>query len=139
MGAVRSIWNRAVVVLAVAVLAMAPAIAHAASSAVSISVPVTQILEGTTSQAMAAGSELRGQLVVKSNIPWILLARLSDGAVDVAWRPAGATAWQNLEATAPVLQGPKGVHTIEYQLRVGTVRHTAASVVQIAFSLVPAR
>ena len=105
---------KVVAVLAV-LLAVAPA-AQAASTLVTISVPPTQILEGVTTVALTTGTTTaRAQLVVKSNVPWTLVARVS-GTTSATLR-VGIGAWMPLGATTPVLRGGRGVHLVTYEVR----------------------
>lgn len=97
-------------------LAVAPA-AQAASTQVTISVPPTQTLEGVTTVALSSGAaSTRAQLVVKSNVPWTLVARVSGTIPEAALR-TGTGAWTSLGAVTQVLRGPRGVHVVTYEVR----------------------
>ena len=106
--------------LAAGALVVVATTTWAASTVVGISVPPTQQLEGTTSHALTVNSPIqRGRLIIKSNIPWTLVANLSGEIVGVDWRNADSTSWQPLSGVAPLLRGPKGIHFFEYVIRVG--------------------
>jgi hypothetical protein len=120
------------VAVLLALLAVAPA-AQAASAQVTISVPPTQTLEGVTTVALASGAATtRAQLVVKSNVPWTLVARVSGTIPGTAFR-VGAGAWTPLDTVTPVLRGPRGVHVVTYE-----VRTQGAAQGLITLSLAPA-
>lgn len=129
---------RSVVVLVViaAALAGVPATVQAASSTISVAVPLTQLLEGTTVITLAPGTAAQqGQLLVKSNVSWQLVARTADGAV-VIWN--GASGRQELEGQTVVLQGNRGVHTVTFEVQRRT-QDAAGSAVQVTFSIEPTR
>ncbi|HET6947272.1 MAG TPA: hypothetical protein VFJ45_05600 [bacterium] len=97
-------------------LAVAPA-AQAASTQVSISIPVTQAIEGITTVALTSGAATtQARLVVKSNVPWTLVARVSGTIPGAAFR-VGAGAWAPLDTVTPVLRGPRGVHVVTVEVR----------------------
>jgi hypothetical protein len=121
-----------VIVLGAIVLTIShlPVRAQSSSSAVvSIAVPVTVQLEGTTALSVPAGPPVLGQLTVKSNVPWVLVVDVGPAAPAlVAWSDGGA--WQPLSAQGVALHGPKGIHRLTYRLRTTasaatTVRFTA--------------
>jgi len=113
-------------------LAVAPA-AQAASTQVSISIPVTQAIEGITTVALTSrAATTQARLVVKSNVPWTLVARVSGTIPEAAFR-VGAGAWTPLDAVTPVLRGPRGVHVVMYE-----VRTQGAAQGLITLSLAPA-
>ncbi len=110
-------WCVLFVVVAVALNAL-PAAALAASSTVTIAVPSIQQVEGTTSLVVPANALLQpGQLLVKSNTPWVLVAHASGAVAGVTWRIAGGTTWQQVGAATPVLRGLKGVHQVKYEVQ----------------------
>ncbi len=131
--------RRAVVAVITATLVALPTTAWAEASVVSITVPPTQRLEEATALTLTATSRIhRGFLVVRSNIPWTLLARVSNSAVQVAWKDSAAAAWRPLGAITPMLRGPKGVYKLEYALRVSASNSVGAiSTVVISFCIVP--
>jgi len=125
-----SIWIIAAGLIVGAALlsaAQAPVRAQSSSSAITIGVPVTVQLEGTTLLSVPAGSPVIGQLTVKSNVPWVLSVDVGPTApVLVAWADG---AWVPLPSHGVVLQGPKGIHRLTYRLRttaLTTVRFTAS-------------
>src|SRR3989442_10509522 len=82
---VRAPWSVLLIVITVALSAL-PAAAQTASSTVTIAVPSVQKVEGTASLVFPAGAPLqRSQLVVKSNIAWVLVSHVSDPNAAVAW------------------------------------------------------
>ncbi len=126
------------VLLAAAALSALPAAAQAAGSTVSITVPASQIIEGTTSLVVSAGVPVqRGHLTIKSNISWVLVAQAT-GTAQVAWRGAGDPTWQPLNASTPVLQGVKGVHEVEYEVRQVPGAQQSDQPVTVTFSVEPA-
>lgn len=127
------------VLLVAAALSALPAVVQAASSTVSITVPPTQLIEGTTSLVVSAGVPVqRGRLTVKSNISWILMAQATGSTADVAWRGAGDSTWQPLGASTPVLGGAKGVHEVEYEVRQTPGARQSGQPVTVTFSIEPA-
>lgn len=127
------------VLLVTAALSVLPAAAQAASSIVSISVPLTQIVEGTTSLVVSSGVPVqRGRLTIKSNVSWILKAQTTGATAEVAWRVAGDTTWQPLGAGTPVLRGEKGVHEVEYEVRRSPGAQQPGQPVTVTFSVEPA-
>ena len=113
-------------------LAVAPA-AQAASTQVSISIPVTQAIEGITTVALTSrAATTQARLVVKSNVPWTLVARVSGTIPEAAFR-VGAGAWAPLDTVTPVLRGPRGVHVVTVE-----VRTQGAAQGLITLSLAPA-
>ena len=129
------IWIIAAVLIVGAALlsvSQAPVRAQSSSSAVTIGVPVTVQLEGTTALSIPAGSPVLGQLTVKSNVPWVLAVDVGSAAPAlVAWSDG---AWTPLPSRGVVLQGPKGIHRITYRLRTST---NAATTVRFAAYLAP--
>ncbi len=112
-----------------------PARAQSTSSVVSISVPVAQVLEGTTVSAVPAGSSAAGRLTVKSNVPWVLLVDVETGAPAlVTW--SEDPLWQPLPSHGVALRGPKGIHHFAYRLRTAPAA-TLHAVVR--FSLTPSQ
>src|SRR3989454_8523289 len=112
---VRASWSVLFIMVTVALSAL-PAAAQTASSTVTIAVPSIQKVEGTTSLVVPAGAPLQqGQLVVKSNIAWVLGAHVSDPKAVLAWGIARRATWQRLGAATPVLRGLKGVQQVEDQ------------------------
>lgn len=104
------------VAVLLALLAVAPA-AQAASTQVSISIPPTQAIEGITTVALTSGAATtQARLVVKSNVPWTLVARVSGTIPGAAFR-VGAGAWAPLDTVTPVLRGPRGVHVVTVEVR----------------------
>lgn len=127
------------VLLVAAALSALPAAAQAAGSTVSITVPATQVIEGTTSMVVSTGVPIqRGRLTVKSNVSWVLLAQATGTTAQVAWRGAGDSVWQPLDASTPVLQGAKGVHDVEYEIRQIPGAQQPGSPVTVTFSVAPA-
>lgn len=123
-------------VMVVAALAGVPATVQAASSTVSIAVPLTQELDGTTAITLAPGATVQqGQLVVKSNVAWILVARTADAA-GVIWN--GASTRQQVGVETVVAQGTRGVHTVTFELQRRS-QDAAGSPIQVTFSVEPAR
>lgn len=133
---VRVPWSMLCMVAMVAVSAL-PAAAQSASTMVTIGVLPVQQVEGATSLVIPAGaSSQQGQLIVKSNTPWVLIAHASSAGAVVAWKTVGGSVWQRLTATTPVLNGLKGVHQVEYEVRVdGAVQ---GQPVTVTFSIEPA-
>lgn len=130
-------WSSVLVVLVV-VLAALPAAAQTASSLVTIGVPATQQLEGATSLTIVptgSPSVQRNQLVVRSNTSWVLMARLTGRATEVAWRTAGTDGWQLLGATTVLLRGGKGVHAIDFEVRLGGQAQPGAAPAVLAFAV----
>ena len=120
------------VAVLLALLAVAPA-AQAASTQVSISIPLTQAIEGITTVALTSGAATtQARLVVKSNVPWTLVARVSGTIPGAAFR-VGAGAWAPLDTVTPVLRGPRGVHVVTVE-----VRTQGAAQGLITLSLAPA-
>lgn len=104
------------VAVLLALLAVAPA-AQGASTQVSISIPPTQAIEGITTVALTSGAATtQARLVVKSNVPWTLVARVSGTIPGAAFR-VGAGAWAPLDTVTPVLRGPRGVHVVTVEVR----------------------
>lgn len=98
-------------------LTAAPVAAQTGSTVVTISVPPTQVLEGAASAMLTPGAgPQRGRLVIKSNTAWSLVASVSGNAAGAAWRPEGGS-WVQIDGATAVLQGTRGVHTINYQVR----------------------
>lgn len=127
------------VALLATMLVSVSATAQAASTVVSISIPPTQQLEGSTIKVVADGAMVqRGQLVVKSNVPWVLVAHVDGVAGEVVWRSADATAWKALGLVTLLLRGPKGVHLVAYELqaRLEADRGTGRTAL-VKFSLEP--
>lgn len=92
-------------------------VAGQVSSIVTIAVPPTAALEGTTTLTIAAGSAgVRGLLLVKSNTSWVLRA-LSTGGSALLWRTGDGQRWRPLDTETIVLTGGKGVHVIEFEVR----------------------
>jgi len=120
---------KAVAALVLALLAAAPAAAQTGSTLVTIAVPPVQALEGvTTFPVPPAAAPYRAEVVVKSNTPWTLVARVSGPARGVAWR-TGTGTWVPLGEVTPVLRGERGVHIVAYEVRVqggGPVQLTLA-------------
>ncbi len=136
---VRGSWSVLCIVVTVALSAL-PAAAQTASSTVTIAVPSIQTVEGTTSLVVSAGASLQqGQLVVKSNIAWVLVAHVSDPNAGVAWRIAGSATWQRLGAATPVVQGLKGVHQVEYEVQPDGRAAQHGLPVAVTFSVEPVR
>ncbi|MDQ7821107.1 MAG: hypothetical protein QN173_10840 [Armatimonadota bacterium] len=109
-----------------------PAGARAAAMTVSIQVSPVQRLEGATTVQVTSAGVADGTVVVKSNIPWVLVADAA--GADVLWRAAGGT-WQRVGDRSPVLSGPPGVHEVGYQLRLAS---SPGGPVQVRLSLTPA-
>ncbi len=127
------------VLLVAAALSALPAAAQAASSTISITVPPTQLIEGTTSLVVSAGVPVqRGRLTIKSNIPWVLVARATGAMAMVDWRDAHNSTWRQLGANTPVLQGAKGVHEVEYEARISLQVVYFGQPVIVTFSVEPA-
>lgn len=97
------------------VLASAPAV-QAATQQVAVTVPATQALEGTTVLSLTGTSPVRTLVVVKSNVPWTLVARVSGAGAGVMLSAAGGP-WMPVADTAPVLRGGRGVHVVTYEVR----------------------
>lgn len=117
---------KGIVAILLVLMAAGPAAAQTGSTLVTISVPPTQVLEGTTSSAVTSGSTARARLVVKSNTGWTLVASVSDGLTGVSVR-AESGAWVQIDGTAAVLRGGRGVHVIEYQVRAPAGQHGTIS------------
>jgi hypothetical protein len=118
------VWTGLVLGIVVALSAL-PAAAQSSSSLISVTVPPVQRLEGATSLTVSADIPSRQhQLVVKSNTSWTLVAHVSGHVDGVAWRIAGQTTWQRLGKATPILQGLKGVHPVNYEVKMdpGTQR-----------------
>lgn len=96
------------------VLASAPAV-QAATQQVAVTVPATQILEGTTALSLTGPTLVRAHVVVKSNIPWTLVAQAVGGAGAEVRMPGGS--WMPVTDAAPVLRGGRGVHAVTYEVR----------------------
>jgi hypothetical protein len=110
--------------------------AQAAATTVSIQVPPAQRLEGATTVAARAGELVRNVVVVKSNLPWTLVAHVVEGSGEVLWRVAGGT-WQPIGSRSPVLSGRPGVHAVDYQLRV-VAGPAGGPLALVRFSVIPA-
>ena len=135
---VRVSWSVLFIVVTVALSAL-PAAAQAASTTVTIAVPSVQKMEGTTSLLVPARAPLQqGQLVIKSNIAWVLVAHLSDPNAVVAWRIAGRATWQRLGAATPILKGLKGVRQVEYEVQPDGRSAQHGRPVTVTFSVEPA-
>jgi len=131
----RFVWTVLVVGVAVA-LGAQPAAAQ--SSVVSITVPPIQRLEGATSLTVSATVPRQlDRLVVKSNTPWVLVAHVSGVADDVSWRIVGQMTWQQLGAATPVLQGLKGVHPVQYEVKMDPRKQPNGLPVLVTFSVEP--
>ena len=134
---VRASWSVLFIMVTVALSAL-PAAAQTASSTVTIAVPSIQKVEGTTSLVVPAGAPLQqAQLVVKSNIAWVLVAHVSDPNAVIAWRIAGSATWQRLGAATPVLRGLKGVHQVEYEVQPDGGSAKQGLPVAVTFSVEP--
>jgi len=126
------------VLLVAAALSALPAAAQAAGSVVTIAVPATQRIEGTISLAVSAGAPIqRGRLTVMSNVSWVLVARTGGADAQAAWKRAGDATWRPLTASTPVLQGAKGVHEIEYEVRQIPGAQPSDRPVTVTFSVEP--
>jgi hypothetical protein len=135
---VRASWSVLLIVVTVALSAL-PAAAQTASSTVTVAVPSVQKVEGTASLVFPAGApRQQSQLVVKSNIAWVLVAHVSDPNAVVAWRIAGSATWQQLGAATPVLRGLKGVHQVEYEVQMDVRSAQQGPPVAVTFSVEPA-
>src|SRR5712692_8780719 len=111
------VWTGLVLGIVVALSAL-PAAAQSLSSLISVTVPPVQRLEGATSLTVSADIPSRQhQLVVKSNTSWTLVAHVLGHVDGVAWRIAGQTTWQRLGNATPILQGLKGVHPVNYEVK----------------------
>jgi hypothetical protein len=111
------VWTGLILGVTVALSAL-PAAAQGSSSLITVTIPSVQRLEGATSLAVSADIPSRqGQLVVKSNTSWILVAHVSGHGDRVAWRIVGQTTWQRLGSTTQILQGLKGVHPVNYEVK----------------------
>jgi len=131
----RFVWTVLVVGVAVALSAQ-PAAAQ--SSVVTITVPPIQRLEGATSLTVSATVPRQlDRLVVKSNTPWVLVAHVSGVADDVSWRIVGQMTWQQLGAATPVLQGLKGVHPVQYEVKMDPRKQPNGLPVLVTFSVEP--
>ena len=119
-----------------AVVGALPVAAQAASSIVTITVLAVQHVEGTTSVAVPTDSTHgRGQLIVKSNTPWVLVAHASEAVVGLSWRMAGTATWERLGTTTPVLQGVKGVHQVAYEIRMDPRAPRSNQPIVVTFSV----
>lgn len=126
------------VVLLAIVVAVLPVAVQAASTTVSIRIPPTQVLEGATQLVISPAVTVHsGSLTVKSNISWILMARV-EGQADLTWRAAGSAAWQPLRDGTLLSRGAKGVHTILYEVRRNPATASAGQSTHVSFSLVAA-
>ncbi len=136
-GKLQVFWS--MVLTAVALTAL-PVAAQAQSSTVTVTVLPTQRVEGATSLVVPAGALLqRGRLVVKSNISWVLVAHSTGAPATVAWKASGETTWQDLGAATPVLRGVKGVHEVEYEVRLDPRAPRSAQPITVTFSVEAAR
>lgn len=99
----------------IVVLAAVPA-AQAATQQVTVSVVAMQVLEGTTTLPLSAGASRRAQIVVKSNVPWTLAARLSGQATGAQVRVVDGP-WIQVTDGMPILRGGRGVHRVTYEVR----------------------
>lgn len=126
-------WKAWGVVVALMAWGVAPASVRAAAMTVSIQVPPVQRLEGVTVVEATAAGVTDGTVVVKSNIPWTLVADAA--GADVLWRTAGGV-WQRVGDRSPVLSGPPGVHEVDYQLRLAS--RPGGTAVLVRLSLTPA-
>ncbi len=127
------------VLLVAAALSALPAAVQAASSTVSITVPPTQSIEGTTSLVVSSGVPVqRGRLTIKSNVSWILNAQATGATAGVAWRGAGDSTWGPLGASTLVRQGPKGVHDVDFEVRLDPRARQFGQPVIVTFSVDPA-
>jgi hypothetical protein len=98
-------------------LAAAPAAAQDAAAAVTISVPVAQVLEGPSRISLLPGTTLRETLIVKSNVPWTLVARTGASSGAISWGRSGSSGWQLLSPLSILAHGDKGTHTVDVHLR----------------------
>lgn len=125
-----------VVLFVLLVLVTVSSAAQAASSVVTIGVPPTQRLEGTTEIVVGQGPTVQiGRLTVKSNIPWVLVARTSGPSPSVAWKGAASPDWQMLGTVTTVLRGERGVYAIEYQVKRGPEAQPDGQPVVLTFAL----
>lgn len=130
--------SSSVVVLLAIVVAVLPVAVQAASTTVTIRIPPTQVLEGASQLVISPAVTVQsGSLTVKSNISWILMARV-EGHEDLAWRTAGSAAWQPLRDGTLLSRGAKGVHTILYEVRRNPAMSSVGQTALITFSLVAA-
>jgi len=131
------VWTGLVLGVTVALSAL-PAGAQSSSSIVTITVPPVQRLEGAASLTVSPDvPRQHGQLVVKSNTSWILVAHVSGVADDVSWRIVGQMTWQQLGAATPVLQGLKGVHSVQYEVKMDPRKQPNGLPVLVTFSVEP--
>lgn len=127
-------WSSVFTLLAIVITAR-PVAAQAASTTVTIRIPPTQVLEGVTQLVVSPTVTVHsGSLTVKSNISWILKARV-EGQADLAWRAAGGTVWQPLRDVTVLARGAKGVHTIRYEVRRNSGLAAAGQSAIITFSV----
>lgn len=125
--------SSSVLALLAIVVAVLPVAAQAASTTVAISIPPTQVLEGATQLVVPPGVTVHaGSLTVKSNISWILIARV-EGQADLTWRAAGGTVWQPLRDVTVLAHGAKGAHTIQYEVRRNPAMPSAGQPTTITF------
>lgn len=106
-----------------------------AETTVSVQVPAVQRLEGDAVMRVFPGSTASGSAVVKSNIPWTLVAGVESGSGEVFWRTEGGT-WKRAASHFPVLSGQAGVHQVPYQVRLAP---GAPGPALIRLSVLPAR
>lgn len=129
-----------VLVAAAAALATAQFPTLGQATTVGISVPPTQVLDGTTVHLLSSsGSPQPGQLTIKSNIPWTLQVEVSTApGQEVAWRRTGTTSWEILPLRGPIMRGPKGIHTVEYLLQIAAgPRVSTPSQATVTFAVEP--
>jgi hypothetical protein len=135
---VQSGWIALVLAGAVALSAPLAAAAQGAKSTVTITVPVVQRLDGTTALMVSSNiSQQRDQLVVKSNIPWVLVAHASGAVGTVTWRIVGQTTWQQVGAATPVLEGLKGIRPVHYEVQLDPGAQQNGSRILLTFSVEP--
>lgn len=110
------------------------------ATTVGIAVPPTQVLDGTTVHVLTTpGSSQPGHLTIKSNIPWTLQVEVSAApGQEAAWRQSNAESWEILPPSGTVLRGPKGIHVVEYALRVSAGSLVSASEATVRFAIQPA-
>jgi hypothetical protein len=131
------VWTGLVLAVTVALSAL-PAGAQSSSSIVAITVPPVQRLEGAASLTVSADvPSQHGQLVVKSNTSWILVAHVSRDVEGVAWRAVGQTSWQRLGIATPILQGLKGVHPVQYEVKTDPRTQPSGLPALVTFSVEP--
>ncbi|HVH31378.1 MAG TPA: hypothetical protein VNA31_06905 [bacterium] len=129
------VWTGLVVGVMVA-LTVLPAAAQSSSSLITVTILPVQRLEGATSLAVSADIPSRqDQLVVKSNTPWILVAHVSGHVDGVAWRIVGQSTWQRLGDATPILQGLKGVHPVNYEVKMDPGTQGAGVPALVTFSV----